>query len=974
MSDYPVSAILSAVDKGFTSTLDAASGAVSDFESTTSKIGKGMTSVGNVMTAGITTPVVALGTAAAKTATDFDSAMAKVSTIANTDASKGGKSIEDFKKEIISLSEETGIAASDIANNVYDAISAGQDTADAVSFVSNATKLAKAGFTSSESALDILTTAMNAYGLEAEDVTKVSDILISTQNLGKTTVDQLASSMGKVIPTAKANGVQLEDLAGCYAVMTSNGIATAETTTYLNSMLNELGKQGTTAADAFAKGTEHIKEGGLTMAEAMEQGWELTDILSILDEQAAESGTSIGNMFGSAEAGKAATVLWDNASKLNDAVDAMGDSAGATETAFAKMDNTTEASLEKMKNSAINSLIAIGDTILPVVVPAVTTLTEKIQKLTEWFGNLSPETQSMILKIAAVAAAAGPVLAIGGKAVTLLGGIGSKVGGLLTPVGGLTGKLTEMKPAATGGSSALQALSKNAVGLIALGAAILMISAGFWILSQAAIGLANAGPVAIGVMFGLVGAVAALAFAMVAMIQVLAPMAPQMAAVSVGLLAMGAAVVLIAAGFWILAQAATQVAASGNTAIAVMFGMIGAIAGLMAVAALLGPILTAGAVGFLAFGAAILMVGTGALMAAAGLAIVSGALPGLTRYGASGSAAILKLSTSILALSGSAVAAGAAAVVLGGGLIVLGAGALTGSVGMAAFAVAVTAAAAGTALLEAGLLIVGSSMSSISKNAGKAEKSLVNMESSINIVSSGLKKLGDLAGEAVKGLVSAFNKGEGDAKTAAGRISTGVETGLKTGMNKVPAVAAMAMMLFASTITSSGRIAVMSANSTGNQIVAILQSSSNGAFNAGTMIGLGLARGMDAARGTVMASAAALAAASHQAIVAKAKIGSPSRVEEKDGGYIGLGLAKGLEKKKEDVWAAMQSLYRIPSASLPVDDIGLSDDYSYGSNKPIVVESVIEIDKRELGRVMVATNEAELNRKNRYDSRRIGVR
>ena len=115
--------------------------------------------------------------------------------------------------------------------------------------------------------------------------------------------------------------------------MTSNGIATAETTTYLNSMLNELGKQGSTAAKAFAEGTSHIKEGGLTMAEAMEQGWSLTDVLSILDEQAYASGTSISNMFSSAEAGKAANVLWDNADKLNDAVEQMGISAGATESA-----------------------------------------------------------------------------------------------------------------------------------------------------------------------------------------------------------------------------------------------------------------------------------------------------------------------------------------------------------------------------------------------------------------------------------------------------------------------------------------------------------------------------------------------------------------------------------------------------------------------------------------------------------------
>lgn len=225
----------------------------------------------------------ATGTALTKMAWDFEDGMAKVSTIADTTEVP----ISDLEKQIKQLSDSTGVEAGEIAENVYNAISAGQKTGDAVNFVSKATDLARAGFAETGDALDVLSTIMNAYGLEASEVDKVSNDLIMTQNLGKTTVAELSSSMGKVIPTAKSTGVNLDELCGAYAVMTSNGVATAETTTYLNSMLNELGKQGSTAANAFAAGTEHIKEGGLTMAEAMEQGWSLSDVLSVLDEQAA---------------------------------------------------------------------------------------------------------------------------------------------------------------------------------------------------------------------------------------------------------------------------------------------------------------------------------------------------------------------------------------------------------------------------------------------------------------------------------------------------------------------------------------------------------------------------------------------------------------------------------------------------------------------------------------------------------------
>ena len=105
---------------------------------------------------------------------------------------------------------------------------------------SNSTKLAKAGFAEAGQSLDLLTTIMNSYGLKAQDVTKVSDTLIQTQNLGKVTVGQLSADMGKVIPTAKSLGVNLEQVASGYAIMTSKGIKSAETTTYMNSIIFRL--------------------------------------------------------------------------------------------------------------------------------------------------------------------------------------------------------------------------------------------------------------------------------------------------------------------------------------------------------------------------------------------------------------------------------------------------------------------------------------------------------------------------------------------------------------------------------------------------------------------------------------------------------------------------------------------------------------------------------------------------------------
>ena len=160
--------------------------ASASFEKASQGLGKVSNVSGKVYDVGkkVSTGIIGIGTAAATSSIQFEDSMAKVSTIMDTNA----MSTDEMKKKIIELSNQTGISADAIAEDVYNAISAGQKTGDAINFVTNSTKLAKAGFAESSQTLDVLTTTLNAYGMKATDVTKVSDILIQTQNLGKTTV------------------------------------------------------------------------------------------------------------------------------------------------------------------------------------------------------------------------------------------------------------------------------------------------------------------------------------------------------------------------------------------------------------------------------------------------------------------------------------------------------------------------------------------------------------------------------------------------------------------------------------------------------------------------------------------------------------------------------------------------------------------------------------------------------------------
>ena len=354
------------------------------------QFGKRMT----VVSAGLAT----FATASAKMAVDFEDAIAKVSTIMD----EGVMSVDEMEDAIIGLSNETGIAAGDIADNVYNAISAGQGTADAVNFVRESTKLATAGFAESGDTLDILTTILNAYGLEAEKVTEVSDMLVQTQNLGKTTVSELSSAMGKVIPTANANGVALDQLCAGYAIMTANGVATAETTTYMNSMLNELGKTGSTTDVILREKT------GKSFSELMASGSSLADVLQIIDGAAKEENLTMSDMFSSAEAAKAGLILLgDSADLFNGTLKEMRQSTGATDTAFEKM-QTTSYDIKIAMNELKNTVLQFGQTIMSSAAPLVEQFTEKVHTLCEWFGSLDEGQQQTILKIGMFTAAVGP--------------------------------------------------------------------------------------------------------------------------------------------------------------------------------------------------------------------------------------------------------------------------------------------------------------------------------------------------------------------------------------------------------------------------------------------------------------------------------------------------------------------------------------------------------------------------------------
>ena len=592
--------------------------------------------------------------------------------------------------------------------------------------------------------------------------------------------------------------------------------------------------------------------------------------------------------------------------------------------------------------------------------------------------------------------------------------------GLVGVVTGLTVGMTKMLSSMSGGTKKLTAM---APALLAVGASVLMISAGLAVLAYSSVQLAQAGPLAVGVLIGMTGAVAGL-------MVVAKNVAPAMTAGATGFIAVGAAVLIAAAGIAVLSLAAVNLANAGPLAIGCMVGMVAAIAGLALGAAALGPALTAGAVGLVAFGVAILLVSTGALLASVGLAIVAGVLPTIVQYGIQGAACIATLGAGMIVFGAGAAVAGAGCIVLGAGLVVVGAGlALVGaavliaaagvlllaagalalgagltvagaglllmgaafpavssgalatvgaltaltalSLGLAAgmgasvavviaFGVAMTGGAAGTLAMVVALKSVNSSMKSIAGNAKSAQSSLSSMRSSVNVVNSGLDALGNKAKSAISALISQFSNAEGKARSSGNAVGNNFNNGVHNGMSR----------------------AVSTARTMSASTVLAMQSAGSGSYSCGVYIGAGLANGMASQVGRVRSVAAQLAAAAEAAIRAKAQIHSPSKVADKLGGYFGEGWVNGISDRVTDVKKAAWKLVDIPDL-VPIPEIGaglrigiddLNDDYEYSRNETYTIYVPLEIDGRQVAKASATYTQEELKKLEKQNMRKTGVR
>ncbi len=432
--------------------------------------------------------------------------------------------------------------------------------------------------------------------------------------------------------------------------------------------------------------------------------------------------------------------------------------------------------------------------------------------------------------------------------------------------------------------------------------------------------------------------------------------APTLSAGAAGFVAFGAAVVLAAAGIAVLTMSAISLANAGPLAIAVMFGLIVAIGGLMVVAAAVAPVLTAGAVGLIAFGVAAALVGAAVLLASAGLAIVASVLPIVAEYGLQASVAIGALGAAMTVFGAGTIVAGVGCTVLAVGLLAVGVAVLGVTVGVVAFGVAMTAACVGVLAMAAALLAVNSNMKSIAKNAKTAQKSITSMKDSVSIVNDGLDALGNKAKSAVKSIVSAFDSGAGKARNSGQKLGDSAKEGVQNGLQPTQAIAI----------------------STVSAVLASFASGAGSAYSSGLNIGMSFANGLAASLGRIQAIAAQMVATANSAVASRASL--PKTRSVVVGGIENTPMVAvyGMDDEINDRIdiPVISSVDPVMTAYTSRTDTKkeLSDGCTYQRNATYTIVVPVEYNGREAARVTAEFTQKELESRESMKMRLKGER
>lgn len=366
--------------------------------------GQGLQKFGKMMTLGITLPVAGAGIASVKMSIDFNAAMAKIATLIPGNVER----VKELKTGIQDLAIESGKSTADLADGMFEVISAFGDGAESMDRLRVVARGSVAGLSSTTEALDLLSAVTKAYGdTSVDSLVKVSDLAFLTNKLGQTTFPELAASLGNVTAESTLVGISQEELFASFATLT--GI-----TGKANKVSTQLAATFRASLTPSEKMKDLLKLLGFASGEAMIEQLGLKDSLIRVAEEAKRAGVPLQKFITSEEGIKAAAILTGSQlEKFGTNLEAMEDSAGATDEAFKEMTegiNKLGFKLDQLKQIFVVASQRLGDTFEPILIKIV----DGIKALFTRFEELDPQIKIAMASFIAAAAAGGPlILALG---------------------------------------------------------------------------------------------------------------------------------------------------------------------------------------------------------------------------------------------------------------------------------------------------------------------------------------------------------------------------------------------------------------------------------------------------------------------------------------------------------------------------------------------------------------------------------
>ena len=402
-----------------------------DFEGL-KNVGSKLSSVGKTLTAGLTLPIVGIGVASTKTASDFQGAMKEVSAISGAT----GKDLDSLSNLAKEMGSTTKFSASESAEALKYMGMAGWKTQDMMEGLPAILSLAAAGGTDLALTSDIVTDGLTSMGLSAKDTDKFVDIMASTCSNANTSIELMGETLKYVGPVAGSLGIEMDDLSVAIGLMGNAGLKGGQAGTSLRAGLTNLVKPTKEMKNAMEKyGVELVKnaDGSVDLMGTMQN---LRSTLGELDQTT--QAQALASIFGKEAMSGWASIVNASESDFNKLTEAINNSEGSTKKMSDTMLEGSQGALIEMKSALEGVAITIGERLTPFLEK----LADGVSKVCAWFQSLSPATQNYIMIIAVLIASVGPLLLIIGSAISLFanlsivaGALGISVGALVAPFG-----------------------------------------------------------------------------------------------------------------------------------------------------------------------------------------------------------------------------------------------------------------------------------------------------------------------------------------------------------------------------------------------------------------------------------------------------------------------------------------------------------------------------------------------------------